>query len=191
MSSAATRGVGTRIIHINVRNTAAVAYYLGQQPRAAPCTPAIGTENRSSFVLVALQTHIQRALRSRSIVRVGQVTNACFCTGLSVVNAIVIPNAGTFFCEAKIHVAGQASGLVEQTDGRTFLAGVREVLSYLRERLDIEALSKIMMPACLSHAVSYTSCNKLHTLTEINCQILCGAAQSTRSFMCNKSTSFS
>lgn len=128
MSSTSTRGICARVIHINARNAATIAHNLRQQTGTAASAPTIGTENRSGFVFVTLQTNIQRALRSRSVVRVGQVAKTSFRAGLSVVNAVVIPNAGTFFREAQVHVAGQPSGFVKKANCRAFLTRVCEIL---------------------------------------------------------------
>jgi len=144
VASAATSRICARIIHINPRNTTAIAHNLRQQTRATAGASAIGTENRTSLVFVTLETFVQHTFRSRTVVRVGQMTQTGFRAGLSVVNAVVVPDAGAFFGQSEAHVASQSGCFVEQTNRCTLLARIRKILGCKNRETNMIKLHKII-----------------------------------------------
>mmetsp|Transcript_28377 Transcript_28377/g.47962 ORF Transcript_28377/g.47962 Transcript_28377/m.47962 type:complete len:248 (+) Transcript_28377:495-1238(+) len=108
---------------------------LGLQARAPPGAPANRGEQRPRLVLIALQALIQLARRRRAVVGCGERADAGSAARPPVIDAVVIPNLGTFQGQANVHIAVQPPLLVEQAFCGAYLASRCEVLRQVQRQV--------------------------------------------------------
>lgn len=126
-ASAPTIGVAARIIHVDARDTAAWSHDLREQTRAPARAPRVGTEDRASFVFVALQAVVQLTRWGGTVIWGGDLTQAGLGARLSVVDAVVVPDFRALLGQADGHVALQAGRFVKQALGGALLPGTGKV----------------------------------------------------------------